>query len=90
MPSGNKSEHSGTGPMVGEEHTGERSGSLCMTCQHLVSCVHRKDHPEPVMFCELFEEGSWSGDHLATIIGKHAEQRGGIIAILEAIPTTVP
>jgi len=37
------------------------------------------------MFCEMFEEGPVFTDLVAGIIDKHAEQRGGLISVLEGI-----
>jgi len=58
---------------------------LCLTCQHLRTCVYREGRDGPVMFCEMFEEGPVFSDLVAGIIDKHAEQRGGLISVLEGI-----
>jgi NADH-quinone oxidoreductase subunit E len=58
---------------------------ICISCMHLPGCRLRSKQEEPVLSCDLFEEGEWSADLVAALIDKHRDQRGGLISILEGV-----
>jgi NADH-quinone oxidoreductase subunit E len=68
-----------------DEQTDQGSTEICLTCTHLPECAVRSKQEGPILFCDLFEEGEWSADIVASLIDKHREQRGGLISILEGI-----
>jgi NADH-quinone oxidoreductase subunit E len=67
------------------EDDASNAEDLCLTCAHVDDCVHREAQSGPVMFCEMFEEGSLKRDHIAAIVDKYAGSHGAMISILEAI-----
>jgi len=61
------------------------AGDLCVSCQHLETCVERQARSGPIQECDLFEAAPAANDQLAGIVDKHVGRRGGMIAILESV-----
>lgn len=61
------------------------SPEICTTCRLLPGCTVRAEQDQPVLSCDLFDEGDPSADLVAALIDKHRDQRGGLISILEGV-----
>jgi len=61
------------------------SPEICTTCRLLPGCSLREKESQPILSCDLFEEGDASADLVTALIDKHCDQRGGLISILEGI-----
>lgn len=60
-------------------------GEICTTCALSPDCDDRRHHPPPVLECDRYEARDWSFEVVAALVDRHLGQRGGLIAMLEAI-----
>ena len=58
---------------------------LCLTCAKASTCTFPRDPKRPILECEEFEGETFNPKVALKIVEKHADEQGGIIAILEEI-----
>lgn len=65
------------------EDSKQSATGLCATCIKAATCTFPRDPKHPILECEEFEGETFSPERVIKIVEKFAEEKGGLIAILE-------